>query len=321
MSISAAQLRQSGRYHRARQTGPAVLKPTRVMDIKNALATESQFSPPFRPFGANSSATDCTASVGTQIDLSGLDRIINIDQFGFTVTVQPGVRIGDLAQEPAEYELELSGGHDLMSRTVGGVVAGGCIGLNFGDGGGFFASQVDSLKIITPTGKAIGIRAEQKNLLHAFRLSYGMLGVIYEIKLRVRPMRTFAVSHRKCSFEQFSAVAERLANIDVGLKFFLLPFRDHVYLDIRRGSENLTKNHHIPWKIKDWSESMILPQMAKSISRVVPISGVRYRIIDEVSEMTQGMVNNRLVNSGCNSTAQINHSKDKTNSGGLHYST
>jgi FAD/FMN-containing dehydrogenase len=76
------------------------------MDITNALAAESQFSPPFRPFDANSSATDCTASVGTQIDLSGLDRIINIDQFGFTVTVQPGVRIGDLAQELAEYELE-----------------------------------------------------------------------------------------------------------------------------------------------------------------------------------------------------------------------
>ena len=135
-----------------------------------------------------------------------------------------------------------------MSRTVGGAVAGGCIGPNFGDGGGFFASQVDSLKIITPTGKAIEIRAEQKNLLHAFRLSYGMLGVIYEIKLRDRPMRTFAVSHRKCSFEQFSAVAERLANIDVGLKFFLLPFRDHVYLDIRRGSENLTENHRIHGK-------------------------------------------------------------------------
>ena len=321
MSISAAQLRQSGRYHRARQTGPAVLKPTRVMDITNELAAESQFSPPFRPFGANSSATDCTASVGSQIDLSGLDQIINIDQFGFTVTVQPGVRIGDLAQELAEYELELSGGHDLISRTVGGAVAGGCIGPNFGDGGGFFASQVDSLKIITPTGKAIEIRAEQKNLLHVFRLSYGMLGVIYEIKLRVRPMRTFAVSHRKCSFEQFSAVAERLANIDAGLKLFLLPFRDHVYLDIRRGSENLTENHRIPWKIKDWSESMILPQMLKSISRVVPVSGVRYRIIYEISEMTQGMVNNRLVNSGCNSTAQISHSKDKANGGGLHYST
>ena len=33
------------------------------------------------------------------------------------------------------------------------------------------------------------------------------------------------------------------------------------------------------------------------------MSGVRYRIIDEISQMTQGIVNNRLVNTGSNSTA------------------
>ena len=70
--------------------------------------------------------------------------------------------------------------------------------------------------------------------MHAFRLSFGMLGVIYEIKLRIRPIRTFAVTHRRCTFEEFGAVAEKIANADVGLKFFLLPFRDRVYLDIRR---------------------------------------------------------------------------------------
>ncbi|MGI9393281.1 MAG: FAD-binding protein, partial [Boseongicola sp.] len=90
MSISASQLRRSGRYRRIQQTGPAVLKPTRISEIKNALGPDSSLAAPFRPFGANSSATDCTASIGTTIDISGLDQIINIDQAGLTATVQAG---------------------------------------------------------------------------------------------------------------------------------------------------------------------------------------------------------------------------------------
>jgi len=299
-----------------------IVRPTRVVEIKNALGLNTHYAMPFRPMGANSSATACTSlSSGTIIDLTALNQIRSIDADSHTVTVQPGVRIGELVRELADYNLELAGGHDLMSRTVGGAVAGGCIGPAFGDDGAFFASQVVSIRLITPIGKAIEIRSDQKNLLHAFRMSFGMLGVIHEITLRVRPIRTFAVTHRRCTFDQFGAVAEKLATVDVGLKFFLMPFRDHVYLDIRRVSTGTTGTHRIPWRVKDWGESTVLPQVLKSISRVVPASGIRYRIIDEISKLTQGIVNNRLVSSGSNSTALSSSSKTDDATRKLHYST
>jgi len=301
--------------------GPTILKPARVVEIRNALGPDSRYAAPFRPVGANSSATDCTSSsTGTVIDLSALNQIKNVDPQGQTVTLQPGVRIGDLVAELAEYGLELAGGHDLMSRTVGGAVAGGCIGPTFGDDSAFFASQVESIKLVTPVGKSIEIRSDQQNLMHAFRLSFGMLGVIYEIRLKVRPIRTFAVTHRRCTFEQFGAVAEKLANVDVGLKFYLMPFRDRVYLDIRRHSPGATATHRIPWKMKDWGESTVLPNVLKSINRIVPRSGVRYRIIDEISTMTQGIVNNRLVSTGSNSTALMSRTADDATRK-LNYST
>lgn len=322
MSGNAMQLRRSGRYRAMRSTDPVILKPGRPVDLKNALSPDSHYAAPFRPIGAASSSTGCTSSSsGTLVDLTSLTEIRNIDADRLTVTAQAGVRIGDLAKELADYGLELQGGHDLMSRTVGGAVAGGCIGPTFGDDGAFFASQVESLRIITPAGKAIEIRSDQKNLLHAFRLSFGMLGIIYDVTLRVRPIRTFAVTHRRCTFDQFGGVAENLANVDVGLKFFLMPFRDHVYLDIRRLCTGTTGTHRIPWKVKDWGESTVLPHVFKSISRIVPASGVRYRIIDEISKLTQGIVNNRLVSSGSNSTALASSAKTNDASKRLHYST
>ncbi|MDX1403346.1 MAG: FAD-binding oxidoreductase [Woeseiaceae bacterium] len=320
MSANPKDLRRSGRMHLQRQFGPAVLRPLRVNKLREAVSPESKFSPPFRPMGAGSAATECTtASAGTVIDMTGLNEIKNIDAYADTVTVQAGVRIGDLARELAESGLELSGGHDLMSRTVGGAIAGACIGPSFGDDGAFFASQVRSLRVIAPNGKPLTIRQDQPNLLNAFRMSFGMLGTIYEATLNVRPMRPFSANHRRCNFDQFSEAAEKLGRLDVGLKFFLLPFRDRVYLDLRRYTPAAKSGHRLPWKLKDWGESTVLPNVVKSLNRFVPVAGVRYRLIDEVSQMTQGLVNNRLVASGCNATAQISSTGEKDSD--LYYST
>ena len=322
MSVNAVNVRRSGRFRLHKQSRPTVLRPVKVADIRDALAPDSRYRTPFRPVGANSSATDSTSSAaGTVVDVSALAEIRNIDAYSDTVTVQAGVRIGDLAQQLAKHGLELAGAHDLMSRTVGGAVAGACIGPAFGDDGAFFASQVKSIRVISPNGKPIHVRSDQNNLLNAFRLSYGMLGIIYEVELKVRPIRVFSVSHRRCTFDQFAAVSERLSNVDVGLKFFLLPFRDRVYLDLRRHSSEARAGHRIPWKIKDWGESTVLPHVFKSINKVVPVSGIRYRLIDEVSKMAQGLVSTRLINSGSNFTAQMSSTKSDDAAQRLLYST
>jgi len=311
MSGSSKQLRQSGRFRALSIPDPVVVKTTGVEEIKHVLGPDSNFAAPFRPMGANSSATECTSSsAGTVISVSALTQIRKIDTGANTVTVQAGVRIGHLAKMLAREGLELAGGHDHMSRTVGGAVAGGCIGPTFGDDGAFFASQVESMRLITPAGKAIEIRSDQKNLLHAFRLSFGMLGVVFEVKLHVRPIRIFAASHRRCSFDQFASAMETLCNAEVGLKFHLLPFQDQVYLDIRRAATSLTAGRRVPWKVKDWGESAVLPQLCKSINRIVPTSGIRYQMIDGISSLTQNIVNNRFVSSGSNATALMSSMRD-----------
>ena len=182
----------------------------------------------------------------------------------------------------------------------------------------FFASQTLSLKLVLPDGRSLVVKKDKQNLLHAFRLSYGMLGVIYEVTMRVRPIRSFLASHRSCSVKQFSAAVEKLSHVDVGMKFYLLPFRNRVYLDLRQYAVEDLATRRIPWKIKDWGESTVLPHVFKSLNRIVPVQGVRYRIIDAFSKATQEIVNNRLVRTGSNSTAQISRSIDAEP---LHYST
>lgn len=251
--------------------------------------------------------------------MTAFNQILNIDAYSDTVTVQAGVRIGELAKALAEHGLELAGCHDLLNRTVGGAIAGGCTGPGIGNDGAYFATQVLSVKMITADGRLLQVNQQQKNLLNAVRLSYGMLGIIYEAVLRVRPVTPFSVTHRRCAVNQFSKAVESLSRTDIGIKFFLLPFRDRVYLDLRRYSPDAGATRAIPWRIKDWSESTVLPSVFKSLNMVVPISGIRYRMIDEISTIMQGIVNNRLVTSGSNATANGGASGGKGTQ--LNYST
>ncbi len=64
---------------------------------------------------------------------------------------------------------------------------------------------------------------QQQHLLSAFRLSYGMLGAIYAVTLRVRPSATFSASHRRMTIDTFADVINRLAARNVGLKFYVMP--------------------------------------------------------------------------------------------------
>lgn len=297
------------------------VRPASLRELRDILSPGSPCPAPFRPAGASSASTDCTsATAGTVIDMTGLDQVVRIDAGNNVAVVQAGVTLGRLATALEEDGLELAGAHDLMSRTVGGAAASGCAGAAMSGDGAFFASQVVSMKAVTPAGRLLDIGPDKSSLLNAFRLSYGMLGVIYELTLKVRPIRPFSASHRRCSIQQFSAVAAKLCRADVGLKFYLLPFRDRVYLDLRRYTPDITPAHRIPWRVKDWGESTVLPQVFRSLGRLVPVAGLRYRLVDEISGLTQDLVNNRLVSSGSNAIAGAGHSGRRARLR-VHYST
>ncbi len=307
-----ANLRQTGQYRVKRiiepdLTGPVTREPTDLRQLRDLLDPSSRIPLPIRIQGAGSASTDCnTTETGTTIKMTSIDRIINVDSYNHTVTTEAGVLVGDLVKELAEHGLELVGGYDLAGRTVGGAVAAPCFGPSIGAGGTYLASSVISMKVIRADGHLLKIDASQKNLLGAFRTSLGVLGVIYEVTLRVRPIRTFKVSHRRVTIDKFSTVVDALANADVGFKFYLMPYRDRVYLDLRRYESDPGNTYNAPWKLKDWGESTVLPHIFKSLNRVVPIQSVRYKLIDTISEATQGLVNSRLVAAGSNATSQSN---------------
>lgn len=297
-----------------------VYAPTNLANLMRCLDGDQNIAVPIRPQGAGSSATDCSvATSGTAVKMSGLDRIVRIDSHNLTVTAEAGVRLGELVATLAEDGLELIGNFDQTERTLGGAIASPCMGPGIGGNASMLSTEVISLKAITANGKLMKVGDTQRHLLSAFRLSYGMLGVIYEITMRVRPITTFTASHRSMDIDTFAHVADRLASGNVGLKFYLMPYRNYVYLDLRHYDAGDGNAYNTPWKIKDWGESTVLPNVFKSLNLVLPIPSVRYQLMDTISATTHGLVNSRLVRNGNNVTAGGRHRRKKPSN--LLYST
>jgi len=288
-----------------KRKGPVESQPTDLDQLQQLLDPESQLQLPVRPRGSGTASTDCNATtIGTTLRMTSLDRIINVDTYNHTITAQAGVRLGALAEALAEQGLELIGSYELQGRTLGGAISAPCFGPGIGSQGGYLSSQVVDLKLITGAGQVLHIKPDQEKLLSAFRLSYGVLGVIFEATLKVRPIRTFSASHRRLTIDKFSSIVHTLDDSNVGFKFYLMPYRDRVYLDLRRYEADPGNTYTTPWKLKDWGESTVLPNVFKSLSRIVPIPSVRYQLIDSISEATQGIVNSRLVTNGNNAASR-----------------
>ncbi len=300
--MAEVRLRKTGRLP---ATGVREVPITNLKTLSEIMDREGHAALPIRPQGAATAATDCNRSAtGTIVQMGDFDRIVSIDSYNHTVTAQAGVRLYALSEALAEQGLELAGNHEMTGRTLGGAIAAPCLGPSIGSQPGSLAASVTRLKMITGAGKALTVDTDKKNLLGAVCSSYGVLGVIVEATLNVQPQTNFTVSHRRMHVEDFCKVVDRISNAPVGFRFAFMPYRDRVYLDLRRYAAMAGQAYDTPWKIKDWGESTVLPQVCKSLNRLLPMQSVRYRVIDSVSEAAQGIVNSRFVRTGNNGTMQ-----------------
>jgi FAD/FMN-containing dehydrogenase len=256
-----------------------------------------------RPMGAGSSPTRCiAANGGTTMDLRTMNRVLKIERD--SVTVQPGVLLPDLADALSEEGLELIGGFDLANRSVGGAVCSAALEASIQGDVSQFAGHVTSLKVLSPRGKRFEVSEKNKNLLALMRLSYGLLGVVYEITLRVRPIQCFGVQTANMGFEDFAKLVPRLLAASAGVKLYMLPFRDRIYIELRKPATEGNSGKKAAWRFKDWACYSALPDAIRSLNRAVPIRQLRYPLIDSLSSAAHALINNALFHSGSNSVEQ-----------------
>jgi hypothetical protein len=294
---------QSGRYRKRSTREPLAIQPTTIDEVVSIMTNTQKFPSPVRAMGAGSSNTRCSnVQEGTRLDMTGMNRIVQLR--AKTVTVQAGMRLRDLARKLAEHDLELTGSYDQPDRTVGGVISSGSPSASLPDDGGHLASSVCGMKFVTARGRIIELTESDEDALKMMRQSYGTLGIICRVTLRIRRIRSYSVRHGKAGFAKFTTLVPSLSKAQSGVKLYLLPFKDRVYIELREASESGKNSHALRWKIQDYLVNRILPDIVYTLGRAFSFGPIRDPLIDGFGQATQMLVNTTLVDAGSNAAEQ-----------------
>jgi D-lactate dehydrogenase (cytochrome) len=247
----------------------AVVFAESTQDVADAVRLASQYNVPVIPFGVGTSLEGHLLAIqgGISIDVSRMNKVLQINAEDLTVTVQPGVTRKQLNEEIKSTGLffPIDPGAD---ATLGGMSATRASGTN-AVRYGTMRENVLALEVVTADGSIIrtGTRAKKSSagydLTRLMVGSEGTLGVITEVTVKLYPLPE-AISAAVCSFPSIeAAVRTTIEVIQIGVPIARVELIDHntvrmvnahSKLTLREEPMLLMEFHGSPSSVKEQAE-------------------------------------------------------------------
>ena len=173
-----------------------LVSPGTVAEIQAVLRDASRYPGPVRAMGSYHSLTPCVSTDGTIINMSGMNRIVEIDRERMTFTAEAGLQFVIASRALRAQNLQFLTNIEIGNMTLG---AAACCHTKDGLDGGEFGqvnSYITGIKWVTPTGElAQASEANDPALMYFMRSSYGLCGVVYEVTFRIKPLEAIQFSY------------------------------------------------------------------------------------------------------------------------------
>src|SRR5579862_4119004 len=170
-------------------SGGVACKPARILAPKDEVelaAAIRQAEGPVRVPGSGHSFTPLIASDDTIIDLAAFSGLRGLDAERQIATIGAATPIWDIGPQLCSLGFGFRNQGDIDRQTLGGVVSTGTHGT--GETLGSFSADVAGFRLMLATGEIIDCTpTENADIYEAGRLSLGLLGVLTEISMHVRP--------------------------------------------------------------------------------------------------------------------------------------
>lgn len=203
-------------------------RPEREEEVSDLLRRAAGEGQTVRPVGAGHSSSALVETPDVLVSLERMSGLLHHDSGCCEVTVGAGSPLQDLGHELHGVGLALENYGDVDLQVIGGAVGTGTHGT--GKGLGCFSSTVIGARMVAGNGEAVDVGEHDLDLLRAVRVSLGALGILTELRLRVRP--AFRLHRREwcVHIDDCMAHLDRLIEENRNFDFYWHPRRDEAQL-------------------------------------------------------------------------------------------
>ena len=173
-----------------------VVRPSSAEDISKVLVAAQTYRVPVITRGGGlSSEGETIAFGGLLLDMTSLNRVLEVNREKMTVRTEAGIFWHQLAEVLRRDGLDYLSAPLNLTSTVGGVLGVGGIDIN-SPRLGCSADQALAIRVVTPTGEIVECSgSENSDLFERVLLGYGQFGVITEATMKIRPFTTIKMRY------------------------------------------------------------------------------------------------------------------------------
>jgi FAD/FMN-containing dehydrogenase len=260
-----------------------VIEANSVDDIVRILKDPATYPSPVRAVGSNHSTAPCgVADSGTLIKMK-MNRILNIGSDSLTVEAD-AIHI-DMAKALESQKLQFYVNTEIGNLSAGSAACAGTKDASFPGEYGQVGSYITGVKMVLPTGDLFEVTEDkQPELMQIIRSSYGLLGIVYEVTYKVKPLTPMHVHHTTYSLKDFLSALPDLKALGYSMMFYMFPFVDRITVEFRKYNPGATgEPNHFAWQSRNETWGTVGPKLGFHVEQSTTIPAVRYAIIDSLN--------------------------------------
>jgi FAD/FMN-containing dehydrogenase len=252
-------------------------------DIARVLKDPATYPSPVRAVGSNHSTAPCGVADGGTLIRTKMNRILDIGTD--SLTVEAGARHIDMAKALEAKGLQFYVNTEIGNLSAGSAAIAGTKDASFPGEYGQVGSYITAVKMVRPNGDLLEVTEEQDpQLMQILRSSYGLLGIVYEVTYKIKPLTPMHVHHTTYSLQDFLAALPDLKALGYSMMFYIFPFVDKITVEFRKYNPGATgEPNHFAWQSRNETWGTVGPKLGFHIEESCSIPSIRYGMIDALN--------------------------------------
>jgi FAD/FMN-containing dehydrogenase len=228
-----------------------IATPESIEDLVEILSDTVRFPSPVRPAGSmHSTARMNGDDGGTMVNMKAMNRILHFTDD--TVTVEAGATYIEVSNALKARGLQFHVTTEIGNVTLGAMACAATKDSSFPGGFGQISSYVTRVRLVTPDGRLREVSdADNPKEMQIVRSSYGLLGIIYEVTIKVRHTTALAVRHYSLSLYNFRRYYPIYKARGFAVMYYIFPYVRQVIVELRKDNPEVAPKARHRWAYRN----------------------------------------------------------------------